>query len=926
MTTTTKSPTANENSTWDGPTYAYADGGSFAVATTSGNAVTYKTFGFSLGSDEISSVVVYCDAWTAQNEFIDIDVSWDGGVNWSTPIRSPPLTTGEATYPFDVTGATAWTPTKLNNTNFKVRVKATANGAMKNVYLDWIRATVIQTAPGTATSYIAETERVLTELNAYLSETRRNISVLSGYPGETRRILSGAPIPSGGGGWLTGWDARKKHHIDSSPDGALSNYNVRLTLHYGSGSDDLENVYTGSRCKTDFGDIRFTLDDGTTELKYFQDPVHTVGSNYAEFWVKIPSLPASDGIDIHVYYDNPEATSTSSGPDTFLFFDDFESNNLNKWDTSGANGHFATQSDVVKEGTYAVKCDGNTTNGGSIHISSDPLNITSGGRLTHMHCRIVQTTGWDAYLGMMIDGAEGWVYGLIAYSGYWKYYQGAYANWPSNNTYTKDTWYELDYAFDLAQIKQYAWRDRASMGSINLKNHLGSNVTEVDRIFLMCTNLDRDYFVDQYWIRNFTLNEPVHSTWYEEEEAPSGTPTEYLGETRRIIVISTDLLAETRRILSVLGTYDAETLRILSFLQEYEAETKRRLANEGIYYAETERKPTLLDEYLAETERILMVSTDFLGETRRKLIALGTYDAETRRILSSIIQYNAETERSSMRLGEYSGETKRKLMVSIALLAETLRRLVTLGAYDAETLRILSSIAQYDAETRRGTTLLDEYPAETLRKIITQASAFYPGETLRRIANIIYYLGETERATTRETFYTGETVRNIIFNYIYSAESLRQIISAISYDAETKRSISGDMTYQGESLRRLSSLIDYIGETERDITSTCAYSGETLRQIINATSYIAETKRLVSGGMIYSAEGLRRLYSLTDYIAETIRDIILAPHLVEFKIMEMKDPYGSGRKWSPYTFEGILSPWKKEDKKPNYDSEEMEET
>jgi len=686
--------------------------------------------------------------------------------------------------------------------------------------------------------------------------------------------------------WLTGWDARKKHHVDSSPDGALSNYNVRLTLHYGSGSDDLENVYTGSRCKTDFGDIRFTLVDGTTELKYFQDPVHTVGSDYAEFWVKIPSLPASDGIDIHVYYDNLEATSTSSGPDTFLFFDDFEDGTLDKWDTSGANGHFSVQTGSVKTGTYALKVDGSTASSGKITAVSG-LGKTTGGLLIHQHANMETEGTYQAYIVLQhqLDGTP--IYSLTAYSKYWKYYfTTVYQNWPANNRWVDDTWYEMDYAFDFNQMKQYGWNDRASMGSINFKNGSNVNVTDVDAIRIFCTNLDRDFYVDQYWIRNFTLNEPAHSTWYEEEEAPTGTPTEYSGETQRLLTTITDYLAETRRkiqdsieylaetqrILTTLGAYDAETRRILSFLQEYDAETKRRMAGEGTYYGETQRKPALLEEYLAETKR-----------------------------LTTIL---------------------------ITLQPETLRKLIALGVYDAETLRTLSSIAQYDAETKRGTTLLDEYLAETLRKIITETSAFYPGETLRRISNIISFLGETERATTRETLYIGETVRDIVSNYIYSAESLRQTINAISYDAETKRGLAADTTYQAECFRRLSSLSDYIGETRRYITSTYAYSAETLRLIISTTAYIAETQRIILRltTATYNAETLRRLTLLTDYIAETLRNISAAPELVDFKVMEMKDLYGSTRKWSVYEFEGIPSPWKKEDKKSNYNSEEMEET
>jgi len=71
------------------------------------------------------------------------------------------------------------------------------------------------------------------------------------------------------------------------------------------------NVYCDGKSKIDFGDIRFTASDGTTELIHGLE--EKVNSSYALFWVKIPNIPASpDNATIYLYYGNVNATSAST--------------------------------------------------------------------------------------------------------------------------------------------------------------------------------------------------------------------------------------------------------------------------------------------------------------------------------------------------------------------------------------------------------------------------------------------------------------------------------------------------------------------------------------------------------------------------------------------------------------------------------------
>ena len=70
----------------------------------------------------------------------------------------------------------------------------------------------------------------------------------------------------------------------------------------------------------DFGDIRFYDSDKVTLLNYYLESY--TDSTTANFIVSVPSKPAA-GKNIYVYYGVAGATTTSSGVDTFVFFDDF---------------------------------------------------------------------------------------------------------------------------------------------------------------------------------------------------------------------------------------------------------------------------------------------------------------------------------------------------------------------------------------------------------------------------------------------------------------------------------------------------------------------------------------------------------------------------------------------------------------------------
>lgn len=124
---------------------------------------------------------------------------------------------------------------------------------------------------------------------------------------------------------------------------------------------DLPDTFNFAACEADGSDLQFRADDGTTVLSWWRE-AFDAGSETAQLWVKIPSLPANDTLDVRLYYGNDATTDTSSVDDVFPFGEDFR-------DTATAAVNVGSGS--VAEGVGApLLCNGDlytpiATHGGS---------------------------------------------------------------------------------------------------------------------------------------------------------------------------------------------------------------------------------------------------------------------------------------------------------------------------------------------------------------------------------------------------------------------------------------------------------------------------------------------------------------------------------------------------------------------------------
>lgn len=90
-----------------------------------------------------------------------------------------------------------------------------------------------------------------------------------------------------------------------------------------------DEVNLKAHCRADFGDVRFTNDDGVTLLDYWIE--EKVDGEHAIFWVELAVDLDSHSIIIYIYYGKNDETTKSNGVDTFQFFDDFSTNTLSHY-------------------------------------------------------------------------------------------------------------------------------------------------------------------------------------------------------------------------------------------------------------------------------------------------------------------------------------------------------------------------------------------------------------------------------------------------------------------------------------------------------------------------------------------------------------------------------------------------------------------
>lgn len=311
-------------------------------------------------------------------------------------------------------------------------------------------------------------------------------------------------------GWLSGYAYRAKIPCTATTAGAQTDYAKKLAVIKGAGSNSAGTIYLNNHALNWPNDIRFTKSDGNTTLDHYREEYDATDGTW---WIELDSIAASGDTDFYIYYGKSSDSDGSNGDNTFIFFDDFESGNLNKWTT--VNASWSAQNSVKAEGSYAAK--------GIYNAAHNLAKTISPGKSILIHSKTrADTVSWGFYPVFLNAPTAGFIDALAFYSGYFKYHNGAYVNLPTTTAYSLSTWYDADTAIDYVNQLFRWWINGDSKGSATLKNTAGAIVGTTDfpnTVYCLADSGGGGVgYIDQYWVRAYAYPEPEWATPSSEEE------------------------------------------------------------------------------------------------------------------------------------------------------------------------------------------------------------------------------------------------------------------------------------------------------------------------------------------------------------------------------------------------------------------------
>ena len=161
----------------------------------------------------------------------------------------------------------------------------------------------------------------------------------------------------------------KEHTISGSVDGPLIDYQIKMNIHRGVGTDNGSDVYLDDYSLNWPNDIRFA-DANNNILSYW---IEQSDDNTAVVWVKVNNIPTS-GTTIKLFYGNANSTDMSDGTNTFMAFEDFtdDTRRTSVWtenQDSGVSGY--TNVHVFENGGYHIKQSSGSDRGAEIVMTNE---------------------------------------------------------------------------------------------------------------------------------------------------------------------------------------------------------------------------------------------------------------------------------------------------------------------------------------------------------------------------------------------------------------------------------------------------------------------------------------------------------------------------------------------------------------------------
>lgn len=308
--------------------------------------------------------------------------------------------------------------------------------------------------------------------------------------------------------WWNGTFAYKKKITLTENSGTnLYNFTKNFMIPY--------NSHMGS---PSFKDMKFTDSSENVELKYWIEGKND--SSMVSVWVKIPTLLASSGTDIYMYYGNTSyVTDRSNISQAFLFGDDFEDGVMTNWDTTAG---FVEKSGYLKDVSGLGTQIQSTYQG--YNVTRGILETSMGSQLSSQRWVTVQFQKYESSNWYMAGSGYGDLSGFIQ-QGF-----GTFINCiPSSSGCTAlgGGWSATEYALNVS----YRWTVKYTPTSKNVTMLNNPSVVAMQNTSsnaLVSGNIGVfGYDTGGYWnwiaLRNYSSVEPSYSIGSETTDTPFPT-------------------------------------------------------------------------------------------------------------------------------------------------------------------------------------------------------------------------------------------------------------------------------------------------------------------------------------------------------------------------------------------------------------------
>lgn len=305
------------------------------------------------------------------------------------------------------------------------------------------------------------------------------------------------------------WTYRKPITVTETSGNNVTDYQVKFTV-----------TFVAAKMNSDFSDLRFTSDDGTTLIDYWIES--KTDDTSAVVWIEVPSISASSTATVYMYYGNSGASTASSMANTFIFSDDFPGDAIDgtKWDVSTLEGGSVTV--ASSEATFtgasggwgAIKSD--VARGTKLAIRARVKMTASAGQ--------VNVVGWSSG-----DGGDPNPFGAptdgtyVGSSGTNKILR----NWSAtNNTsqaivYTNNTYMLLDVIRDAGQS-----RGNVDNGASTATNNSNYATGDYPIVIAAEDSSASNIVVDWIVLRKAEASDPTSEFGSEETNSSSGSVTQ----------------------------------------------------------------------------------------------------------------------------------------------------------------------------------------------------------------------------------------------------------------------------------------------------------------------------------------------------------------------------------------------------------------